>query len=128
MYVGKPALGGFMSNFGDLNKNTAAFLGFKRVSMGKSQARKEFLPLVDSLATQCSAVEITDRGVPVAVLLSYQNYIMMATKLAMLAPTPPALRGSLSGSVKIMVDDLESSSAEIANLFYAAVENSAEAL
>jgi PHD/YefM family antitoxin component YafN of YafNO toxin-antitoxin module len=117
-----------MSNFGDLSKNTESLLGFKRVTMGKMQARKEFLPLVDSLTTQCSAVEITDHDVPAAVLLSYQNYLMMAAKLAMHASADIAPKGSLIGSVKILVDDLESGNAEISGLFHAAIENSAKSL
>ncbi|HEY9755102.1 MAG TPA: type II toxin-antitoxin system Phd/YefM family antitoxin [Oculatellaceae cyanobacterium] len=115
-------------NFADNDKNKAAQLGLKRFSMGKTQARKQFFPLVDSLGHQHAAIEITDHDVPVAVLLSYENFVTMLSKLAMLAPQVPEPKPSLLGSIEILSDDLEAASAEIAELFHSAIEESGKAL
>ena len=112
----------------DVDKFTAAALGANILSMGKTQARKEFLPLVDSLAQGHAAIEITDHDVPVAVLLSYQNYVTLISKLAMLNPSLCKPKPSLVGSLQIMTDDLEAASAEIAEQFHLSIEQSAAAL
>jgi prevent-host-death family protein len=62
-------------------KKTVA-LGLTPQTVGKMQARKEFFSLVDSLCSANSAVEITDHGEPVAVLLSYQNYVALTAREA----------------------------------------------
>ena len=116
-----------MSN-SEIDKTTAPASAPKSLSMGKTQARKEFLPLVDAVAQGHTAVEITDHDKPVAVLLSYQNYVMMTSKLAMLSPSLYESKPSLVGSVRILADDLEAASAEIADVFKTAIESSAKKL
>jgi prevent-host-death family protein len=46
-------------------------------TLGKSDARKQFLPIVDSVAQGIGPVEITDYGEVVAVLLSKHDFDWM---------------------------------------------------
>lgn len=116
-----------MSN-NEIDKTTAPASAPKTLRMGKTQAREEFLSLVNAVAQGVTAVEITDHDRPVAVLLSYQNYIMMTSKLAMLTPSPSEAKPSLVGSIQILVDDLEAASAEVADVFKTAIKTSAKKL
>lgn len=110
-----------MSNLTD--KKTVA-LGLAAQTVGKTQARKEFFPLVDSLAAGNLAVEITDHDEPVAVLLSYQNYVALSAKACLHAghvkPKTPNLVGSI-----VINRDLGSASAEFGKLFETTVDESA---
>jgi PHD/YefM family antitoxin component YafN of YafNO toxin-antitoxin module len=104
-------------------------MGFTQQSVGKTQARKDFFPLVDSLTTSASAVEITDHDKPVAVLLSYQHYIALTSKLCMLAkspayPKPP----SLISSIKLKTDNLEAASEKIAEQFKRSLKDATSSL
>ncbi|CAN5287853.1 hypothetical protein BH10CYA1_BH10CYA1_28000 [soil metagenome] len=107
-----------MPNLKDIEKQAAFLMGVKHQSIGKTQARKEFFPLVDSLSTSGSAVAITDHDKPVAVLLSYQHYMALAAKLCMLTKSETLLKPpDLIGSVTIKTDDLEAASERIAIMF-----------
>lgn len=93
-------------------------MGFTQKSIGKTQARKDFFPLVDSLTTSASAVEITDHDKPVAVLLSYQHYMALTSKLCMLAKSPAQPKSpNLIGSIKLKTGNLEAASEKIAEQF-----------
>ena len=110
--------GGSVPNLDEIEKHAASLMGYTQQSIGKTQARKEFFPLVDALNTTSSVVEITDHDKPVAVLLSYQNYVALAAKLRMLTKAsgqhiPP----SLIGSIKIKTKNLEAASKRIADAF-----------
>jgi prevent-host-death family protein len=102
----------------------AAALGLTPKTVGKTQARKEFFPLVDSLCSANSAVAITDHGEPVAVLLSYQNYVALTAKACAHAgsvkPQPPNLIGSV-----IINSDLDAASKKIAGMFKVSLDGSA---
>lgn len=104
-------------------------MGFTQESIGKTQARKEFFPLVDRLGESFSAVEITDHNKPVAVILSHQYYVSLIAKLRMLekAQTLKSQPG-LIGSIKINTDDLEAASAHIAAKFKISLQDSADQL
>ncbi|MCA9803132.1 MAG: type II toxin-antitoxin system Phd/YefM family antitoxin [Cyanobacteria bacterium HKST-UBA02] len=113
----------------DIKKQATTLMGFTQQSVGKTQARKDFFPLVDSLNTSASAVEITDRDKPVAVLLSYQHYIALTSKLCMLAKSmahqkPP----NLIGSIKLKTENLEVASEKIAERFQQSIEESTTGL
>jgi prevent-host-death family protein len=72
------------------------------VQIGKAKARKEFLPLVDSIATSNTPIEITDNGKPVAVILGsklFRDLYEQATK----KKSKHHLE-SLDGSVTILGD------------------------
>ncbi len=118
-----------MSNLKDSQKKAATLMGFTQKSMGKTQARREFFPLVDSLSTTSSIVEISDHNKPVAVLLSYENYAALTAKLCMLAnaanqhPMP-----NLMGSIKIVTDDLDEASKRISEKFEKSVKQSVKKL
>jgi prevent-host-death family protein len=118
-----------MPTLKEIEKQAASLMGFTRESIGKTQARKEFFQLVAGLGKTSSAVEITDHNKPVAVLLSYQNYVALVSKLCMLSKVQ-ALKAppNLIGSIKINTDNLEAASAEIAAKFKQSVQNSAENL
>lgn len=112
-----------MANLTD--KKTVA-LGLNPKTVGKAQARKDFFPLVDSLTGANSAVEITDHDKPVAVLLSYQNYVALTAKACRntgVKASTPNLIGSLT-----INSDLEAASKEIAGMFEASLEKSAGSL
>jgi prevent-host-death family protein len=113
----------------DIEKKAATLMGFTQQSVGKTQARKNFFPLVDSLTTAASAVEITDHDKPVAVLLSYQHYIALTSKLCMLAKAPvhPAAP-NLIGSIKLNTDNLDAASEKIAKQFKRSRKNTAKSL
>jgi hypothetical protein len=113
----------------DIEKQAATLMGFTQQSVGKTQARKNFFPLVDSLTTSASAVQITDHDRPVAVLLSYQHYIALTGKLCMFAKTmahqkPP----NLIGSIKLKTDNLEAASERIAEQFQKSLKESRTSL
>jgi prevent-host-death family protein len=97
------------------------------LSMGKSELRQAFLPLVSELQAHPKVVEITDRDRPVAVLLSYQHYTVLQAlaKKAMTAGVHKKV--SIIGSVEIL-GDFEAASKEIAAEWEQAVERSAAEL
>ena len=109
---------------GNLTEKTTAALGLTLKTVGKTQARKEFFPLVDSLCSANSAVEITDHDEPVAVLLSYQNYVALTVKacahVGSVKPQSPNLIGSL-----IITSDLDAASEKIAGMFKVSLDESA---
>lgn len=71
-------------------------------SIGKARARREFLPLIDTIADGNTPIEITDNGKPVAVILGYNAFQEMYS----LANSKRAKRKleSLDGSVTIQGD------------------------
>jgi prevent-host-death family protein len=113
----------------DIKKQAATLMGFTQRSVGKTQARKNFFPLVDSLTTSASAVEITDHEKPVAVLLSYEHYMALASKLCMLAKTLPQPKSpNLIGSIKFKTEDFKGASEKIAEQFSQSLKNTASSL
>lgn len=113
----------------EIEKQAATLMGFTQRSVGKTQARKEFFPLVDSLTTSASAVEITDHDKPVAVLLSYQHYIALTSKLCMLAKTPAYPKSpGLIGSIRVKTKNLEAASKQIAEQFERSLKDTASSL
>jgi len=113
----------------DIERQAATLMGFTQHSVGKTQARKNFFPLVDSLTTSASAVEITDHDKPVAVLLSYQHYMALASKLCMLAKTPAHPKSpNLIGSIKLKTDNLEAASEKIAEQFKRSLKDTSSSL
>ncbi len=115
-----------MPSLKDIEQQASLLMGLTQQSVGKTRARKEFFPLVDSLNTSGSVVEITDHDRPVAVLLSYQHYIALASKLCMHAKVEDASKSpSLIGSVKIKTKNLEAASKRIARQFKQSIKDSA---
>ncbi|MDX2105023.1 MAG: type II toxin-antitoxin system Phd/YefM family antitoxin [Candidatus Melainabacteria bacterium] len=113
----------------NIKKQAAALLGLTQLSVGKTNARKNFFPIVDSLNSSASAVEITDHDKPVAVLLSYEHYIALASKLCMLAKEAEnTYSPSLVGSIKIKSSDLEAASERISKRFTDSIKNSEKSL
>ncbi len=101
-------------------------LGLKSETMGKTQARQDFLPLVASLETNKRLIEITDQARPVAVLLSYEHWTMLISKLASLSDID-SRRLDLKGSIQI-VGNLDSASKEAGEMLMRAVVDSVEEL
>jgi prevent-host-death family protein len=113
----------------DIARQAATLMGFTQQSVGKTQARKEFFPLVDSLTTSASAVEITDHDRPVAVLLSYQHYMALASKLCMLSKTTAHHKApNLIGSIRLKTDNLDAASEKIAEQFQRSLKESTTSL
>lgn len=115
-----------MGSLRDMEEKAASILGFKRQTMGKTQARQEFFPLVDALTESCLAVEITDHNKPVAVILSYQKYVALAAKVCMLSnelkkPSNP----DLVGSIQVNGKNLEAASQRIAKKFKSSMKETA---
>ncbi len=96
----------------------------KRV-LGKSEAREQFLPLIDAVVGGAGPISIADYGKPVAVLLSKQEYDWIIAQ----APKKPKPRSknSLVGSITLL-GDLEEGSKEIAKMFQDSIEKSAREL
>jgi hypothetical protein len=111
----------YMANLTE--KKTVA-LGLTPQTVGKTQARKEFFPLVDSLCSANSAVEITDHDKPVAVLLSYQNYVALTAKACAQAGSAKPQSPNLIGSV-VINSDLNAASEKIAGMFRVSLDESA---
>jgi len=113
----------------DIENQAATLMAFTQKSVGKTQARKEFFPLVDSLTTSSSAVEITDHDKPVAVLLSYQHYMALASKLCMLAKTSAHPKSpNLIGSIRLKTDNLEAATEKIAEQFKRSIKDTGSSL
>ena len=112
----------------DLEKQTAAILGLKQKSIGKTQARQQFLPLVDDLNRQAALVEITDHETPVAMLLSYNHWLALMSKLMMLSKKEQLGQPlNLIGSVEV-VQDLEAASKKAAEKFKRSTKESGKKL
>ncbi len=107
-----------------ISEQASALLGLDTEAMGKTQARQEFLPLVDDLKKHPRTIEITDRNNPVAVILAYDQYAALVSQLAKLTKKTARNKPDLRGSV-IIVGDLESASKEMAKEFEEAIERSA---
>lgn len=117
-----------MTKVQELKDQGATILGLKYSTIGKTQARQNFLPLVEELHKTRSAVEITDHEKPVAILLSYNHWVALMSKLAMLVKQerlvkPPNLVGSIA-----IVGDLDAASKKVAGKFSKSIKDSAEEL
>ncbi len=110
-----------------IEQNALTLLGLNHQSLSKTKARQQFLPLVNELAQSTKAVQITDHEQPVAVLVSYNHWSALLSKLSMLSKPVQGLKFNLMGSVKIIAD-LESGSQEAAAQFEEAIQKSAETL
>lgn len=106
-----------------VEKNAEVLLGLNKQSISKTKAREQFLPLVNELTRFTKAVQITDHDQPVAVLVSYNHWSALISKLSMLSKPQSQPRSNLMGSVKI-IGDLEQGSKEAADQFENAVRKS----
>jgi len=121
MVVSKPYLD-------KIEREIDSMLGLKQETIGKTQARQTFLPLIDELDQTAKAVKITDHEEPVAVLIGYSHWSAVISKLsAFMKPISTAPTIELMGSVKI-VGDLEVSSKRIAKEFKKAIHKSGRKL
>jgi len=94
----------------------------KRI-LGKSEAREQFLPLIDAIVEGAGPISIADYGKPVAVLLSKQEYDWMLAQIKYQPKTKNSLRGSI-----VLLGDLEEGSREIAKMFQESIEKTAREL
>lgn len=118
-----------MANLEDFDKKASALFGLRKRTVGKTQVRREFLPLVDTLKDNNTAIEITDHDKPVAVLIGYEQYVSLMTKACLVAETaekPGA--NSLLNSIELRTDNLEAASAKVAELFEKSIRESLEKL
>jgi len=76
--------------------------------LGKAQAREQFAPLVETLATTGGVVEVTDYGKVAAVMLSYKDYLWLVAQ----ANEPFKPKQQLAGSA-VLVGELETASQQI---------------
>ncbi len=117
-----------MTNVEELKNKGATMLGLTCSTIGKTQARQNFLPLVEELDKTCSVVEITDHEKPVAILMSYNHWVALMSKLAILGKgdrtvKPPNLLGSIA-----IVGDLDEGSRKAAAKFSSSLKNTARKL
>lgn len=110
-----------------IHDQASALLGLGTESIGKTQARQAFLPLVDDLKKRPRTIEITDRETPVAVLLAYEHYAALVSQLSKLTGKVPRRKLDLRGSV-VILGDIEAGSRKIAEDFQKAIERSAASL
>jgi PHD/YefM family antitoxin component YafN of YafNO toxin-antitoxin module len=91
--------------------------------LGKAQARQQFAPLVESLATNGGTIEITDYGKVAAVMLGYKDYISLLVKAGVPLKPKNQLRGSM-----VLIGDLEETTKEISKLILDSVAKTAAEL
>ena len=109
------------------HEQAATLMGLGTETLGKTQARQMFLPLVDELSKNPRVVEITDRDEPVAVLLSHKHFTALLSLVGKSAMKEGKLKSSLVGSVTIL-GSLEQGSKKIAEDFQQSIKRSAETL
>jgi hypothetical protein len=91
--------------------------------LGKAQAREQFAPLIQTLATKGGVIEVTDYGKVAAVMLGYKDYLwLLAQARGSFKPTR-----TLAGSA-FLVSDLEKASMEISEELLSSIENTAREL
>jgi PHD/YefM family antitoxin component YafN of YafNO toxin-antitoxin module len=110
----------------DSTDKTAAARKLMPQTVSKTQARRNFFSLVDSLSSANAAVQITDHGEPVAVLLNYQNYVALTAEVypnaAHVKPQP-----NLIGSI-VINSDLVTASKKLAGRFKVSLDESTSEL
>ncbi len=90
--------------------------------VGKTKARARFLPLVKSVG-KGTTIAITERNKPVAVMMSWSEYLQLTSK----SRGKQTKKNTLVGSLRI-VGDLESGDREIAKLFAESLKTSGKRL
>ena len=111
-----------------IEQQAMALFNIQQESLGKTEARQSFLPLVDELSHSAKAIEITDHQMPVAVLVGYSQWSAIISKLAVLMkPAKATTRVNLIGSVKI-IGDLEAGSKRAAEQFRKSINRSSKIL
>lgn len=76
--------------------------------IGKAQAREQFAPLVEALASGGGVVEVTDYGKVVAVMLGYKEFLRLLAHASERFEPERQLAGSA-----VLAGDLEQASREI---------------
>jgi hypothetical protein len=113
---------------GRVEEQMNSLLGLKQETIGKTQARQAFLPLIDELDEKAKAVRITDHEEPVAMLIGYNHWSAIVSKLTgFMKPTSDKGRIELMGSVKI-IGNLEAGSRSIGKKFEKAINKSSKKL
>lgn len=92
--------------------------------VGKTEARQEFLRLVDELQEKGTSVAITDRGQKVAVMMGFKQYEALISILK--AARKPG-KNPLAGSIQ-KVGDLDKTTSTVHSLFEQSVKKSAESI
>ena len=112
-----------------IEQKMLALIGLQPETIGKTEARKKFFPLVDELSHSIKALAITDRQEPLAVMVGYNQWLAIITKLdTLLKPAKKVPQKiNMVGSVKI-IGDLDAGSKRIAERFKQAVDKSAKKL
>jgi len=98
-------------------------LGRQYKALGKSDARKRFLPLVDSVSQGSGPVEITDYGKVVAVLISKNDFDWMYQQTVNKVMPKRSLYG-----LGQLLGDLEDGSKEIAKSMRTSLKKTADKL
>jgi len=110
------------------HERAALILGLAHQSVGKSEARQRFFPLMKQLAQRPLAVEVMERNEGVAVMVSKVHFDALINKLwELLKPTAAPEANELMGCITI-VGDLEEGSKRAATMFSEAIKKSAESL
>lgn len=91
--------------------------------LGKAQARQQFAPLVEALASAGGVVEITDYGKVAAVMLGYKDYLWLLAQ----SGNPFKPKRQLAGSA-ILAGDLDKVSKETTESVLDAIDKSAQQL
>ena len=81
-----------------------------RKKLGKAQAREQFAPLVEALASSGGVVEVTDYGKVAAVMLNYKDYLWLVAQ----AKESFKPKRQLAGSA-VLAGDLEKASKQISD-------------
>lgn len=103
-------------------------LGLSHQSVGKSEARQQFFPLMKQLNEKPIAVEVMERNEGVAIMVSKVHFEALVNKLwELLKPNPAPEPNELKRYITI-IGDLDEGSRKAAALFKEAIEKSAQEL
>lgn len=93
--------------------------------LGKTEARQQFLSLVDGIDEQTKSLAITDRGKPVAVIMGYKQFKALVD---VLKKNADATQQNPFDGLVVHVGDLEKSNKKVNALFQKSLKKSAESI
>lgn len=93
---------------------------------GKTEARQQFLNIVDVVQQEAKSLTITDRGEKVAVIMGYKQFQLMMELISQRVSTPTPNFG-LQGLI-VNTGDLDSGNQKVNDLFDASIKKFSESV
>jgi prevent-host-death family protein len=108
----------------DLTQGQGSWFGDYE-ELGKTEARQQFLSLVDSISHEAKSVAITDRGKRVAVIMGYKQFQVLMDLLGKKNDT--LQKNPLDGLI-VKVGNLDADSEKVNALFQASVKRTTDTI